>query len=117
MLSGGFTCPRCLALVAELPSSCHVCGLTLVSSPHLARSYHHLFPIKPFVEVAAEALTQAMVGFLILSMPPHGAPCQILVPVPMSADLTLVSRPHLHGYFQHLFIYPNVQQDRQAQTA
>ena len=62
LLSGGFTCPRCLALVAELPSSCHVCGLTLVSSPHLARSYHHLFPIKPFTEVTAKALRQAMVS-------------------------------------------------------
>ncbi|KAK9846713.1 hypothetical protein WJX84_011717 [Apatococcus fuscideae] len=60
LTSGGFTCPKCKALVAELPSSCHVCGLTLVSSPHLARSYHHLFPIKPFVEVSADALTQTM---------------------------------------------------------
>lgn len=48
---GGFTCPRCKARAAELPSKCHVCGLTLVSSPHLARSYHHLFPVKPFLEV------------------------------------------------------------------
>ena len=30
--------------------SCHVCGLTLVSSPHLARSYHHLFPVPAFQE-------------------------------------------------------------------
>lgn len=30
---------------------CHICGLTLVSSPHLARSYHHLFPVKPFQEL------------------------------------------------------------------
>lgn len=29
----------------ELPGACHICGLTLVSSPHLARSYHHLFPV------------------------------------------------------------------------
>ncbi len=64
LTSGGFTCPKCKALVAELPSSCHVCGLTLVSSPHLARSYHHLFPIKPFVEVSADALTQTMVRLL-----------------------------------------------------
>ena len=28
--------------------SCHVCSLTLVSSPHLARSYHHLFPVPAF---------------------------------------------------------------------
>jgi len=28
-----------------------VCGLSLVLSPHLARSYHHLFPVLPFAEV------------------------------------------------------------------
>lgn len=49
---GAFVCPRCKARTAALPAQCHVCGLTLVSSPHLARSYHHLFPIKPFDEVS-----------------------------------------------------------------
>ena len=39
------------ARVAELPGACHVCALMLVSSPHLARSYHHLFPVPPFTEV------------------------------------------------------------------
>ncbi|EIE24534.1 transcription factor TFIIH, 44 kDa subunit, partial [Coccomyxa subellipsoidea C-169] len=48
--SGGFTCPRCKARVVDLPCSCHICGLTLISSPHLARSYHHLFPVKAFTE-------------------------------------------------------------------
>lgn len=48
---GGYTCPRCKARVKELPCSCHICGLTLISSPHLARSYHHLFPVKPYMEV------------------------------------------------------------------
>ncbi|KAI7839973.1 hypothetical protein COHA_006294 [Chlorella ohadii] len=51
---GGYTCPKCKARVAELPSQCHVCGLSLVASPHLARSYHHLFPVKPFSEVPAD---------------------------------------------------------------
>ena len=37
--------------MVELPCSCHICGLTLVSSPHLARSYHHLFPVRAFSEV------------------------------------------------------------------
>lgn len=37
---------------AELPSDCAVCGLKLVLSPHLARSFHHLFPVQPFTEVA-----------------------------------------------------------------
>ena len=35
-----------------------MCGLTLVSSPHLARSYHHLFPVPPFEEVSAEELAR-----------------------------------------------------------
>lgn len=48
--SGAFICPRCKAKTAEVPSECHVCSLTLIASPHLARSYHHLFPIKPFRE-------------------------------------------------------------------
>ncbi|KAL9429458.1 hypothetical protein AB3S75_031298 [Citrus x aurantiifolia] len=47
----GYTCPRCKARVCELPTDCRICGLQLVSSPHLARSYHHLFPIAPFDEV------------------------------------------------------------------
>jgi len=29
-------------------------GLTLVSAPHLSRSYHHLFPLEPFREVVVE---------------------------------------------------------------
>ena len=32
----------------ELPVECRGCGLTLVSAPHLARSYHHLFPLLIF---------------------------------------------------------------------
>lgn len=47
---GEFVCPRCEARVGELPATCGVCALTLVSSPHLARSYHHLFPVPPYDE-------------------------------------------------------------------
>ncbi|GAB2213798.1 hypothetical protein Droror1_Dr00018114 [Drosera rotundifolia] len=50
---GGYSCPRCKARICDLPTECRICGLTLVSSPHLTRSYHHLFPITPFNEVAA----------------------------------------------------------------
>ncbi|KAK0461172.1 Ssl1-like-domain-containing protein [Desarmillaria tabescens] len=46
--SEGYICPRCLAKVCDVPTDCDVCGLMIVSSPHLARSYHHLFPVKPF---------------------------------------------------------------------
>ncbi|KMS65361.1 hypothetical protein BVRB_036770, partial [Beta vulgaris subsp. vulgaris] len=41
----GYLCPRCKSRCCELPTQCSVCNLTLVSSPHLARSYHHLFPL------------------------------------------------------------------------
>ncbi|KAL5291426.1 GTF2H2 family protein [Megaselia abdita] len=49
--SAGFHCPQCLSKYCELPVECLSCGLTLVSAPHLARSYHHLFPVKQFREV------------------------------------------------------------------
>lgn len=41
----GFLCPRCGAKMCDVPTDCEVCGLLVVSSPHLARSYHHLFPV------------------------------------------------------------------------
>ena len=50
----GYVCPRCRAKTAELPADCAVCGLKLVLAPHLARSFHHLFPVPPFAEVAEE---------------------------------------------------------------
>jgi transcription initiation factor TFIIH subunit 2 len=53
---GAYICPRCKARVDALPAECHVCGLTLVLSPHLARSYHHLFPVRAFEEVSLELL-------------------------------------------------------------
>ncbi|RKP12103.1 Ssl1-like-domain-containing protein [Piptocephalis cylindrospora] len=49
---GGYICPRCGVKVCDIPQDCRVCGLTLVSSPHLARSYHHLFPIPNFLPIA-----------------------------------------------------------------
>jgi transcription initiation factor TFIIH subunit 2 len=44
----GYLCPRCKAKSCDLPTTCQVCNLPLVSSPHLARSYHHLFPVAKF---------------------------------------------------------------------
>ncbi|CAL5426556.1 unnamed protein product [Camellia sinensis] len=57
-VGGGYTCPRCKARVCELPTECRICGLTLVSSPHLARSFHHLFPITPFDDVSPSTLSK-----------------------------------------------------------
>jgi transcription initiation factor TFIIH subunit 2 len=64
--TGGYACPRCTAWVCEVPSACPVCGLRLISAPNLARSYHHLFPVPPYVEVpsatAAGVLDYRRVG-------------------------------------------------------
>ncbi|KAG0647870.1 General transcription and DNA repair factor IIH subunit ssl1 [Hyphodiscus hymeniophilus] len=48
---GGYLCSRCESKVCSLPAECPACGLTLILSTHLARSYHHLFPLKNWVEV------------------------------------------------------------------
>ncbi|KAF8558061.1 TFIIH basal transcription factor complex, subunit SSL1 [Imleria badia] len=53
MKSEGFLCPRCMAKVCDVPTDCDICGLMIVSSPHLARSYHHLFPVKPYQAVTS----------------------------------------------------------------
>ncbi|KAG2059031.1 TFIIH basal transcription factor complex, subunit SSL1 [Suillus hirtellus] len=53
MKSEGFLCPRCMAKVCDVPTDCDICGLMIVSSPHLARSYHHLFPVKPYEAVTS----------------------------------------------------------------
>ena len=55
-----FICPQCKVRVPALPTTCPICRLPLVSgkkasfhfsnlilAPHLARSYHHLFPPPP----------------------------------------------------------------------
>lgn len=51
LVGGAYTCPKCLSKSSDIPTQCHVCSDTLISSPHLARSYHHLFPLEPFEEV------------------------------------------------------------------
>lgn len=50
-MNTGYLCPQCLSKHCELPLECRACGLTLVSAPHLARSYHYLFPVDPFKEM------------------------------------------------------------------
>ncbi|MCL4120863.1 UNVERIFIED_CONTAM: hypothetical protein GTU68_041405 [Idotea baltica] len=47
----GYYCPQCSAKYCDLPAECRVCGLMLVTAPHLARSYRHLFPLKHFTEL------------------------------------------------------------------
>ncbi|KAL7518216.1 hypothetical protein ACHAWX_003069 [Stephanocyclus meneghinianus] len=47
----GYVCPRCRSRCSDLPSDCAVCGLRLILAPHLARTFHHLFPVRPFQEL------------------------------------------------------------------
>lgn len=49
---GGYLCSRCKAKVCNLPATCPTCDLTLILSTHLARSYHHLFPLRNWAEVS-----------------------------------------------------------------
>mmetsp|Transcript_12256 Transcript_12256/g.21865 ORF Transcript_12256/g.21865 Transcript_12256/m.21865 type:complete len:422 (+) Transcript_12256:164-1429(+) len=44
----GFYCSRCDTIAEEIPCTCATCGLELVAASHLARSYHHLFPVPRF---------------------------------------------------------------------
>jgi len=46
-----YPCPRCKTRAISIPSQCAVCGLQLASAAQLARSYHHLYPVPPYVEV------------------------------------------------------------------
>ena len=48
---GGFLCTRCGSKLCGLPMQCPVCGLQCVQSTHLARSFHHLFPLRNWKEV------------------------------------------------------------------
>ncbi|XP_046966257.1 general transcription factor IIH subunit 2 [Vanessa cardui] len=54
----GHVCPQCRSKYCALPAQCRTCGLTLASAPHLARSYHHLFPVEPYEEVKNEGQAQ-----------------------------------------------------------
>lgn len=55
----GYQCTRCGTRVCRIPADCPSCSLTLILSTHLARSYHHLIPLKNFREVPWKDATSA----------------------------------------------------------
>ncbi|PHH78688.1 hypothetical protein CDD82_2911 [Ophiocordyceps australis] len=59
----GYACTRCCARVCRLPAECPICGLTLILSTNLARSYHHLFPLRNWVEVSWADAARSTVCF------------------------------------------------------
>mmetsp|Transcript_31184 Transcript_31184/g.56586 ORF Transcript_31184/g.56586 Transcript_31184/m.56586 type:complete len:594 (+) Transcript_31184:126-1907(+) len=56
----GYVCPRCRSRCSDLPSDCAVCGLRLILAPHLARTFHHLFPVRPFEEMDEAEVISSM---------------------------------------------------------
>jgi transcription initiation factor TFIIH subunit 2 len=54
-----FQCPRCKVRNTQLPIQCHVCGLQLYSSSHIARSYHHMFPVPNFIELSHDVAAKS----------------------------------------------------------
>src|SRR5690606_24604861 len=50
-ITSRYMCPRCMARVCALPTSCPACSLPLILSTHLARSYQHLFALANWIEV------------------------------------------------------------------
>jgi transcription initiation factor TFIIH subunit 2 len=55
LATSAFVCPRCLARSTDIPTQCAVCALQLNSSSHIARSFHHLFPVRLFLEYTVRA--------------------------------------------------------------
>ena len=63
----GYLCTRCGTRVCRLPSECPACGLTLILSTHLARSYHHLFPLRNWQEVTWAEAAKSIACFSCLA--------------------------------------------------
>lgn len=80
-----YACPQCQAKVSELPTDCAVCGLKLVLAPHLARSFHHLFPVPPFAEVPNSKGPETQAAASTVSSTP-AQPC-----ISLNADLVVSS--------------------------
>lgn len=69
----GYLCTRCGTKVCRLPAECPACGLTLILSTHLARSYHHLFPLRNWVKVSWSDAEKSTACYACLTLfPPVG---------------------------------------------
>ncbi|KAF3070376.1 TFIIH basal transcription factor complex p47 subunit [Daldinia childiae] len=75
----GYGCTRCGSRVCRLPAECPGCGLTLILSTHLARSYHHLFPLRNWVEVPWTEAKRSKACYSCLTPFPEPAKTKISV--------------------------------------
>lgn len=82
----GYDCPRCRTRCAEIPCKCGVCGLRLMSASHLARSYHHVFPVQPFAALRGGAGSRVV---LELTEPTAEAPA--VATALLRGDVTLLA--------------------------
>lgn len=70
--SVGYQCPQCKNKVCNLPTICPICGLMLILSTHLARSYHHLVPLGDYLEVPVAESYRSKVCYGCLLWFPEG---------------------------------------------
>ncbi|KAJ5149305.1 hypothetical protein N7448_000883 [Penicillium atrosanguineum] len=84
---GGYLCSRCGSKVCSLPAECPSCGLTLILSTHLARSYHHLFPLMNWAEVLWRQASRSSACFA----------CGLSFPVVPPEDQWQVTETHAKG--------------------
>ena len=77
LTDAGYVCPHCGSKMCEIPSDCATCGLTLVAPPHLARSYHHLFPVPPFSPPSDEE---------VADLPGLCFACAAVIPRPVDSE-------------------------------
>jgi hypothetical protein len=82
MTAAAAACCCCSVLCC---ARCHVCGLMLMSSPHLARSYHHLLAVWNTVQQTTHE-TPAVSAMLCCAMPCCAVRCHV-------CGLMLVSTP------------------------
>jgi len=63
-----YVCPRCFTKTADIPTQCNSCTLQLNSSSHIARSFHHIFPVPQFVEVTDSSGSSATLAITETAM-------------------------------------------------
>lgn len=103
--SSTYVCARCRSHVCDVPTECRVCGLTLVSSPHLARSFRHLFPIKNYTQVNGPSEHEFPAACFTCAVPfpaMSASALQAPAPVASSSNVSPTGRyacPKCHNHF------------------
>jgi transcription initiation factor TFIIH subunit 2 len=104
---GGYLCSRCSTKVCTLPSECPACGLTLILSTHLARSYHHLFPLRNWLEVSwteAQKSTHCFSCHKVFPVPPKEGAVTTNAPAKTGHNTSVSSRYTCPDCGQHFCV-------------